>query len=74
MARERLVETGVLEPIGSQTLGVAGMPMGSPGMEQTSGAKDEIIVWAFDTAAYFTGRQYGRRPFMAHISPSKTVA
>ena len=31
-----------------------------------------LIVWAFDTAAYFTGRQYGRRPFMAHISPSKT--
>ena len=31
-----------------------------------------LVVWAFDTAAYFTGRQYGRRPFMAHISPSKT--
>ena len=31
-----------------------------------------LIVWAFDTAAYFTGRQYGRRPFMSHISPSKT--
>lgn len=31
-----------------------------------------LIVWAFDTAAYFTGRQYGRHPFMAHISPSKT--
>jgi len=27
---------------------VPGMPRGSPGMEQTSGAKDEIIVWAFD--------------------------
>jgi phosphatidate cytidylyltransferase len=31
-----------------------------------------LIVWAFDTAAYFTGRRFGRRPFMAHISPSKT--
>ena len=31
-----------------------------------------LIVWAFDTAAYFTGRKYGRHPFMAHISPSKT--
>lgn len=31
-----------------------------------------LVVWAFDTAAYFTGRQYGRHPFMAHISPSKT--
>jgi len=31
-----------------------------------------LLVWAFDTAAYFTGRRFGRRPFMAHISPSKT--
>jgi len=31
-----------------------------------------LVVWAFDTAAYFTGRRFGRRPFMAHISPSKT--
>lgn len=32
-----------------------------------------LIVWAFDTAAYFTGRRFGRHPFMAHISPAKTV-
>ena len=32
-----------------------------------------FVVWAFDTAAYFTGRRFGRRPFMAHTSPSKTV-
>lgn len=31
-----------------------------------------LVVWAFDTAAYFTGRRFGRHPFMAHISPSKT--
>jgi phosphatidate cytidylyltransferase len=31
-----------------------------------------LIVWAFDTAAYFTGRRFGRHPFMAHISPAKT--
>jgi len=31
-----------------------------------------LLVWAFDTAAYFTGRRFGQRPFMAHISPSKT--
>jgi phosphatidate cytidylyltransferase len=31
-----------------------------------------LLVWAFDTAAYFVGRRLGRRPFMAHISPSKT--
>ena len=30
-------------------------------------------VWSFDTGAYFVGRRFGRRPFMAHISPSKTV-
>ena len=30
-------------------------------------------VWAFDTGAYLVGRRFGRRPFMAHISPAKTV-
>ena len=32
-----------------------------------------LCVWAFDTGAYLVGRRYGRRPFMAHISPAKTV-
>ena len=32
-----------------------------------------LVVWAFDTAAYFAGRRFGRRPFMHHVSPSKTV-
>ena len=32
-----------------------------------------LVVWAFDTFAYLTGRRFGRHPFMAHISPSKTV-
>lgn len=32
-----------------------------------------LVVWAFDTFAYFTGRRLGRHPFMAHISPSKTL-
>jgi phosphatidate cytidylyltransferase len=31
-----------------------------------------FVVWAYDTAAYFTGRRFGRIPFMHHISPSKT--
>ena len=30
-------------------------------------------VWAFDTGAYAVGRRLGRRPFMHHISPAKTV-
>jgi phosphatidate cytidylyltransferase len=32
-----------------------------------------LCVWAFDTFAYFTGKRLGRRPFMAHISPAKTL-
>ncbi|HYK95944.1 MAG TPA: phosphatidate cytidylyltransferase [Candidatus Dormibacteraeota bacterium] len=32
-----------------------------------------LVVWAFDTFAYVTGRRIGRHPFMAHISPSKTL-
>lgn len=31
-----------------------------------------LVVWAFDTFAYLTGRRFGRHPFMQHISPSKT--
>jgi phosphatidate cytidylyltransferase len=30
-------------------------------------------VWSFDTGAYLVGRSLGRRRFMSHISPSKTV-
>jgi phosphatidate cytidylyltransferase len=32
-----------------------------------------LVVWAFDTAAYFVGRRFGRHSFMAHISPRKTL-
>lgn len=31
------------------------------------------VVWAFDTGAYLVGRRLGRRPFMRHITPTKTV-
>ncbi len=31
-----------------------------------------LTVWSFDTAAYLTGRTWGRGSFLAHISPSKT--
>lgn len=30
-------------------------------------------VWAFDSGAYLVGRRFGRRRFMSHISPAKTV-
>ncbi|MEK6720642.1 MAG: phosphatidate cytidylyltransferase [Chloroflexota bacterium] len=32
-----------------------------------------LTVWAFDTGAYVVGSRIGRRPFMQHLSPSKTV-
>jgi phosphatidate cytidylyltransferase len=32
-----------------------------------------IIVFAGDTAAYYTGRKFGRRKLAPHISPGKTV-
>jgi phosphatidate cytidylyltransferase len=32
-----------------------------------------LVVWAYDTAAYFSGRRFGRHPLMQHISPSKTL-
>jgi phosphatidate cytidylyltransferase len=31
-----------------------------------------LTVWTFDTAAFLTGRTFGRGRFLAHISPSKT--
>jgi phosphatidate cytidylyltransferase len=33
-----------------------------------------LMVWAYDTGAYFVGRRYGQRRFLSHISPSKTYA
>lgn len=31
------------------------------------------ITWGCDTAAYFTGRALGRRPFFPRVSPKKTI-
>lgn len=31
-----------------------------------------LMVWAFDTGAYFLGIALGKRKFLAHISPSKS--
>jgi phosphatidate cytidylyltransferase len=32
-----------------------------------------LITWGYDTGAYCSGRLFGSRPFMAHISAKKTV-
>jgi phosphatidate cytidylyltransferase len=32
-----------------------------------------LATWAYDTGAFFSGRLFGSRPFMHHISPNKTV-
>jgi phosphatidate cytidylyltransferase len=32
-----------------------------------------LAVWAFDTGAYAAGRTWGRRRFLEHLSPSKTL-
>ena len=32
-----------------------------------------LITWGYDTGAYASGRLFGSRPFMAHISAKKTV-
>jgi len=50
-----------------------GAPLGFLGPERGWILLLLLSVWAFDTGAYFAGRRFGRRPFMAHISPAKTV-
>ena len=32
-----------------------------------------LLVWGYDTGAYFSGRWLGRRRLIDHISPSKTI-
>ena len=53
-------------------------PAGAP-LVALGGERGWIIVlvlgvWAYDTGAYFTGRRFGRKKFLTHISPSKTYA
>jgi phosphatidate cytidylyltransferase len=54
-----------------------GLPAGAPlawlGSERGWIALLVAIVWAYDTGAYLVGRRFGRRHFLEHISPSKTV-
>jgi phosphatidate cytidylyltransferase len=32
-----------------------------------------LAVWSYDTGAFLVGKNFGRRKFLTHISPSKTV-
>ena len=57
---------------------VPAVPSGAP-LEPLGAERGWILllllaVWAFDTGAFFVGRQFGRERFLTHISPSKTYA
>ncbi len=52
----------------------AGAPLAALGGERGWILLLLVGVWAYDTGAYFAGRRFGRRKFLAHISPSKTYA
>lgn len=60
----RLAATGIAP--------VPDAPLGWLGVDRAWVLLLVLGVWSFDTGAYLTGRRYGRHPFMAHISPSKT--
>jgi phosphatidate cytidylyltransferase len=51
----------------------AAAPLGWLGAERAWILALVLVVWAYDTFAYVAGRRFGRRGFMRHISPSKTV-
>ena len=48
-------------------------PLGGLGPERAWVILLVLLVWAYDTGAFLVGRRFGRRPFMQHLSPSKTV-
>jgi phosphatidate cytidylyltransferase len=54
------------------------MPASAPFAPWLDGGQAWLIVcvlgvWAFDSGAYFAGRTWGKRGFMTHISPKKTL-
>jgi phosphatidate cytidylyltransferase len=51
-----------------------GAPMAWLGAERGWIVLLVLAVWAYDTGAYFVGRQLGRARFLEHLSPSKTWA
>jgi phosphatidate cytidylyltransferase len=51
-----------------------GAPLAALGAERGWVLLLVLGVWAYDTGAYAVGRQFGRRRFLTHLSPSKTYA
>lgn len=47
--------------------------MGLPYMGGRTVSLILLLVWTLDTAAYFIGRRFGRRPFFQWVSPKKTI-
>ncbi len=65
---------GFVARLGSSGTAVdPGSPLGVLGADRAWILALVLVVWAFDTMAYFVGRRFGRHAFMAHISPSKTM-
>ncbi len=52
----------------------AGAPLDALGPDRGWIVLLVLAVWSYDTGAYFVGKQWGRRRFLSHISPSKTYA
>jgi phosphatidate cytidylyltransferase len=52
----------------------AGAPLAPLGSERGWILLLVLVVWAYDTGAYFAGRRIGGPRFLTHISPSKTYA
>jgi len=66
---------GFVLRLGAVAPGVtAGAPLERLGSERGWILLLVLGVWAYDTGAFFIGRQFGRRRFLEHISPSKTWA
>jgi phosphatidate cytidylyltransferase len=51
----------------------AGAPLGALGAERGWILLLILAVWAYDTGAFLVGKNLGRRKFLTHISPSKTI-
>ncbi len=52
----------------------AGAPLAGLGADRAWILLLILAVWSYDTGAYLVGRQFGKRKFLTHISPSKSYA